>query len=164
MTTLKDEHRRFIIEMFAAFSTLDEIEKALQDVYGLPVPKSTILRHNPDTVQGKAELGAQWKTLFADRRKHFLEDLASIPIASAAYRLGRLQKIIDDPVKSKSPPLVMDALEQAAKEMGGVFTNKRDVTSNGETLAVIGIEVVQPATNPYGKRPGGTDAGSEDSA
>jgi len=54
------------------------------------------------------------------------------------------QKLI---IKNKSPVMALKILKQAAEEMGGKYTNKTDVTTNGESLNAnkpTVIELVAP--------------------
>lgn len=137
MAALKDAHKLFIVERLACFATPGEVQKALKETFGIEVPASTLLRYDPTTVQGSEELGQRWKDLFAAARARFLSDVSAIPIANQSYRLRRLQRILDDPALSRSPVTVMSALEQAAKEVGGALTNRRELTGkNGGPMEV----------------------------
>jgi len=121
MASLKDEHRCFIIDQLACFGTLDEIEKGLKEVFQIDVPKSTILRYDPTTVQGSQELGEKWKLLFAARRKTFLDDVSTIPVATQAGRLRMLNDIARQAKNKGNLKMALVAMEQAAKDMGGMF-------------------------------------------
>lgn len=124
MASLKDEHRCFIINQLACFGTLDEIEKGLKEVFLIDVPKSTILRYDPTTVQGSQELGEKWKQLFAARRKTFLDDVSTIPVATQAGRLRMLNDIARQAKTKGNLKMALVAMEQAAKDIGGMFVRQ----------------------------------------
>src|SRR5581483_84591 len=98
---LNDVHRAFIVDQLACFASLDEIKKALLDLYQIEVPKATIAYYNPTTVQGAAQLSEKWKTAFAARRKRFRADIEDIPTANLAVRLQirdrRIQALLARP-------------------------------------------------------------------
>ena len=54
-----------------------------------------------------------------------------MPVAHQAYRLRVLNRALERAEKSGNTTLVLQILEQAAREMGGAFTNRREVTGKG---------------------------------
>ena len=152
MPRLTVTQQRFLVRSLASFVTASEVAKAAKDQFGLELAAGHIARYDPTNVAG-ADLSKDLKALFHATRKQFVEDVDSIPIAHRGYRLRRLQQIVDT---NKSPSVIRATMEQAAKEMGGAFTNKTvsEVTVDG----VLGIEVVRPT---HGDGPGGDNAGAE---
>ncbi|WP_157573358.1 DUF2280 domain-containing protein, partial [Novosphingobium sp. AAP83] len=65
------------------------------------------------------------RDLHAATRKRFEQEVADVPIARRAFRLRRLQKIHDRALASGNAALALHTLEQAAKEVGGMFNNTR---------------------------------------
>lgn len=130
MASLTSEQQTLIVERLACFYRPTEIQRELKELFSLDVGLSTIVFYDPNSAQGAKQLASEWKQLFAAVRERFIEDEASIAIASKSYRLRRLQQIIDDPHLSKNPMLVKDCLEQAAKEVGAVFTNRQVISGN----------------------------------
>lgn len=59
------------------------------------------------------------------------DNLSAIPIANIAYRLKRLQRFIDHEQFKENPVIVPSLLEQAAKEVGGLYTNRKEITGAG---------------------------------
>jgi Na+-transporting NADH:ubiquinone oxidoreductase subunit NqrC len=60
-------------------------------------------------------------------RDRFLNEISDIPIANKAYRLRVLQRMSTDAEKMKNMGMTAQLLEQAAKEVGDVYTNKQKV-------------------------------------
>ncbi|EXD22356.1 hypothetical protein K035_2034 [Acinetobacter baumannii 42057_4] len=59
------------------------------------------------------------------------DNLSAIPIANIAYRLKRLQRFIDLEQFKENPVIVPSLMEQAAKEVGGLYTNRKEITGAG---------------------------------
>jgi hypothetical protein len=92
--------------------------------------KPHALAYNPG---GPNYRGApKWRTLFDAERKRFLEDVGNIGIAQKAVRLQRLEKLCTIALERRNVKLAAEVLEQAAKEMGEVFTNRREVRSESK--------------------------------
>ena len=77
--------------------------------------------YDPKTFQFAG--GAKWQEYHSQVRKRFNTDIAEIPIAQRAYRLHRLKQIHDRALELGALVIAMNALEQAAKEVGNVYTN-----------------------------------------
>ena len=54
-----------------------------------------------------------------------------MPVAKQVYRLRVLQRALDRAEKRGNDAMVLQILETAAKESGGVFTNRRELTGKG---------------------------------
>lgn len=124
MATLSIEVKSFIVQGLATYMTPTQVADAVADEFGETVVRQTVAKHDPTKPAGK-DLGQEWVELFHECRKTFQEDLQAIPIANKAYRLSLLNDMAIDALKSKNRPLVAALAEQAAKEMGEVFTNKQ---------------------------------------
>jgi len=113
---------------------------------GIDVPRMQVAQYDPTKVAG-AKLARKWRDLFEDTRKKFREAVAEIPIAGQAFRLRALGKIYDRHMARGNVAAAAAVLEQAAKEQGGMFTNKREVSGpNGGPIPTMPttIELVAP--------------------
>jgi hypothetical protein len=61
--------------------------------------------------------------LFNKTREDFLAEIAAEPIANRAWRLRRLTELFEQATDKGDREEARKALEQAAKEVGNVFTN-----------------------------------------
>ena len=127
MPRLNDKHKALLVEALATFSTPSEARDELNRVFGVEVELDQVVFYNPTTANG-ARLADKWKTMFDEARQRFKREVEDIAIANKAYRLRELQRIIET---TKSPKLKMEAMEQAAKEVGDVYTNRRHVAHSG---------------------------------
>ena len=124
MAALSNEVKAFIVQGLATYMTPTQVADAVLDEFGETITRQTVARYDPTKVAGK-DVGEEWVKLFNECRKTFQEDLQAIPIANKAYRLSLLNDMAIDALKSKNRPLVASLIEQAAKEVGEVFTNKQ---------------------------------------
>jgi hypothetical protein len=139
MAKLNDMARRFIVQALACYDTPTEVATALKEEMGLDVPRTQVAQYDPTKVAG-AKLAKKWCDLFEDTRKRFREAVAEIPIADQAFRLRSLGKIYDRHMQRGNVVAAAAVLEQAAKEQGGMFTNKREVSGpNGGPIQQVSV-------------------------
>jgi hypothetical protein len=127
MATLKDQHKRFILERLACYDSPSEVRDALEEALGVRAELDQIVYYDATTGTGRQKLGRKWKEYFEAVRKRFVEDSSQIPIAHKNFRLRQLEKMARKAHELKNYVLVKDLLEQAAKEMGEAYTNRRIV-------------------------------------
>ncbi|MFQ3894667.1 DUF2280 domain-containing protein [Sphingobium sp. R-7] len=126
MADLPEEAKLFIVQAFARFSSPGEVVAMVRDDFNVETTIQQVRTYNPE--HPRFEAGEKWRSIFEAVRKAYLEDISSVPIASQAFRLNALQKNFDRAMKSGNVVLANATLEQAAKEMGGVLTNARNVS------------------------------------
>lgn len=122
MAQIKKEVKLFIVRSLAVFNTPSETAEAVYQEFKVVVTKQNCEKYDPTKRAGQ-NLSAELKAEFEATRKQFLDNPQHIPIANLTYRLQRLQRIVDQ--GGKNHMLVMAALEQAAKEKGGMYINTR---------------------------------------
>ncbi|MCJ0828818.1 DUF2280 domain-containing protein [Acinetobacter sp. NIPH1876] len=122
MARLNKRVKLYIVRSLAMFDTPTETVKAVQEEFGITVSKQQCEAYDPTKKTGQ-DLSEDLKTEFYRVRKEINKNLDSIPIANIFYRLQRLQKLIDHPQYKENPILIPNLLQQAAKEIGGLYTN-----------------------------------------
>jgi hypothetical protein len=130
MPKLDDQHKQFIVQALACFDSPTQVSRAVKEEFGIDVPKEQVQQYNPTRAAAKW-LGKKWRALFEETRKRFLDDVAAIPVANQSYRLRSLQRLHDQAVERKNAQLAAQLLEQAAKEVGGAYTNRRELQGPG---------------------------------
>lgn len=141
MARLKDEHRRFIVQTLACWDSPTEVSELLREQFGIDVPRTHVAQYDPTKVAGQ-KLAKKWVDLFEATRKRFREEVAEIPIADQAYRLRQLGKIYERHLSRGNVVGAAAVLEQAAKEAGGLFTNKQKLEHAGAGGGPIQTEQV----------------------
>lgn len=72
------------------------------------------------------------KAVFEETRKSFLEDTSGIAISHKAVRLRALQRMAERAEEVGNIVAAMDLLEQAAKEVGDAYSNRRVLAHEGK--------------------------------
>ena len=124
MATLSNEVKAFIVQALACFDTPSQVSAAVREEFGIEVTRQKCEAHDPTKRAGR-DLAKRWVTLFEDTRKRFREETAEIPIANRAYRLRTLGRMAEKAENMKNMALTAQLLEQAAKEVGDVYVNRR---------------------------------------
>lgn len=124
MATLNDKVKAFIVQGLATYQTPSQIVTAVKNDFGLETSRQQVESYDPTKRAGQS-CAKKWKELFEATRKKYQEDFSDIAIANKAYRLNMLCRMAREAEQSKNRPLAASLLEQAAKEMGEVFTNKQ---------------------------------------
>lgn len=143
MARLKKEVQTYIVRSLAQFNTPQETADLVKEEFRIEVTRQQCEAYDPTKRIGK-DLSQSLKKEFEETRKSYLEAPKNIPIANQTVRLEVYQRLIN---KAKNPVMALKILKQAAEEVGGKYTNKTDVTTNGESLNAnkpTVIELVAP--------------------
>lgn len=137
MAKLTDEHKRFIVQRLAMYDTPTMVRRAVQESYGIDVPRNQIEGYDPASHRARAgSIGKPWIQLFEATRANFREAIDDVPITNRTFRLRRLQTMHDQAMDKGNHVAAAGFLEQAAKEMGETFTNKREHKHTGTVTHV----------------------------
>ena len=138
MAVLNSDLKSFIVQALACFDTPSQVVEVVKNDFGVIVSRQQVESHDPTKAAGKG-LAAKWVTLFHDTRKRFREETADIPIANRAYRLRMLDRMASRAEGMKNMALASQLLEQAAKEVGDVFTNRHqhDLKSSDGSMSPV---------------------------
>ena len=124
MATLNQKHKLFIVRSLAQWNTPTETVELVQQEFGITISRQQCEAYDPTKYVGR-NLHLKWRTLFEDTRARFREHTAEIPIANRAYRLRALGRMAEKAENMKNMALTAQLLEQAAKEVGDVYVNRR---------------------------------------
>lgn len=130
MAALNDDQKLFIVRALACFDAPSQVVESVKQEFGVDVSPQQLQAYNPATKAG-ARMSQKLKDIFEATRKRFLAEVSDIPVANQAYRLRQLQRMIYESMRRKNIVLAASLLEQAAKESGGMFTNKRELSGPG---------------------------------
>ncbi|MBO0957283.1 DUF2280 domain-containing protein [Citrobacter freundii] len=126
MAALKPDVKAFIIQSLACYDTPSQVVEAVKKEYGITITRQQAESHDPTKASGKT-LAKKWVELFNATRERFQNEISDIPIANKAYRLRVLQRMSTTAENMKNLGMTAQLLEQAAKEVGDVYTNKQKV-------------------------------------
>lgn len=124
---LSNEARTFVVQALACFDTPSTVAEAVKKEFGAVVTRQHIESFDPTKKAGQ-NLAPKWKALFESARSQFLDDTTSIGVSHRAVRLRSLNRMIAKAEDMGNLSLAAQLLEQAAKETGNAFTNRRELT------------------------------------
>lgn len=140
MAALKEPVKIFIVQALACRDTPQEVAELVKQEFNIEIDRRQYENYDPTKYAGR-NLGKKLADLFNQTRKKFDEGLIDIPIASKYYRLKQYQKQLE---KTKNAKLALKILEQAAKDVGGQFTNRQEITGkDGEALQTTVVHATQ---------------------
>ncbi|MGE8565228.1 MAG: DUF2280 domain-containing protein [Achromobacter sp.] len=124
MAKLTDAQKHFIVQALACWDTPSQVAEALREEFGLDVPRGQVAQYDPTKVAGK-NTAQKWRELFFATRENLKRSVGDIPIAQRAYRLRTMQRIATKAENMRNMAMVLLVLEQAAKEVGDAYVNRR---------------------------------------
>lgn len=130
---LTDEMRTYVVQELAAYVPPSVVAEAIRKDYGVKITPQAIEAYNP-TKRAGAKLAMRWRVMFEAARKAIKEDVDSIGIANRNVRLHSLQRMAIRAESAGNLALAAQLHEQAAKEMGDAYTNRRNVSHDGAVV------------------------------
>ena len=167
MAELSDDLKLEIVSMLACYRKSQTIIDHFRDEHQLELTHKQVGSYDP--TRSYFEAGDQWRDIFDAKRKDYLEGVAKVPIANQGFRLNLLHELAIKAIEDDKPALAAALLEQAAKEVGGVLTNQRemrvddvrkgrpeDMTAEERRLAMVEIirQVMEQGQTPPNASPG----------
>ena len=133
---LSDSIKTYIVQALACFDSPSTVAKAVKGEFDIEISRQLVESHDPNKVAASG-LAEKWRQLFTETRKAFLEDTSQIAISHRAVRLRALQRMAEKAEASGNMVLAASLMEQAAKEVGDSYTNRRELTGkDGKDLPV----------------------------
>ncbi|MBJ8473313.1 DUF2280 domain-containing protein, partial [Acinetobacter pittii] len=114
----------FIVQALACRDTPQEVVEQVKQEFGIDISRSQCECYDPTKYSGR-NLSKKFVELFESTRDKFDEGLIDIPIVNKYYRLKQYQRQLD---RTRNVKTALKILEQAAKDIGGQFTNRQEIT------------------------------------
>lgn len=149
---LTDDARAFVVQQLAMWDPPSVVAAAVRQEFGITITPQSLEFYDP-TKRAGAKLHEKWQNLFRETREAFLKDTAEIGISHRVVRLRALQRMAGVAEKQGNLTLAASLYEQAAKEMGNAYTNKREVSAPGGgplIPAATGVAIFQLPANGRG--------------
>lgn len=139
---LSPEVQTYIVQALACFDSPKTVADAVKAEFGVTITRQLVETYDPNK-KASGRLAVKWETLFEETRKTFLEDTSKIAISHRAVRLRALQRMAERAETMGNIALAAQLFEQAAKEAGDSYTNRRELTGkNGSPLPAAAPAVV----------------------
>ncbi|GAA5564548.1 hypothetical protein Asch03_02072 [Acinetobacter schindleri] len=141
MAALKEPVKIFIVQSLACRDTPQEVVESVKQEFDVDISRSQCQSYDPTKYSGR-NLSQKYVELFEKTREEFDKGLIDIPIASKYYRLKQYQKQLE---RTRNVKTVLKILEQAAKDIGGQFTNRQEITGkDGGPVQTVNSDVPVP--------------------
>jgi len=118
------EVRAYIVCANACFDSPSTVAEAVKEEFGIEVARQYVESQDPTKRAGR-DLAKTYKQLFEKTREEFLAKTNDIAISHKPVRLRALQRMAAKAEKQGNMVLAASLYEQAAKEVGEVFTNRQ---------------------------------------
>lgn len=139
---LTDEAREFVVAQLAMFDPPSVVARAVKEEFGFEIAPQSIEAYDPTKRAGKG-LGKRWAELFRAMRRDFVDGKVEIGIANKMTRLRTLERLARKTESSGNVGMTAQLLEQAAKESGDHYSNRRLFEHTGKNGGPI-VSVNRP--------------------
>ena len=127
---LTEPARTFAVQALACFDPPSVVVGAIRKEFGLTITPQSCEAYDPTKRAGR-NLAKRWVELFHTTRSTFLESQAEIGISHRVVRLRALQRMAERAEAIGNLALAAQLYEQAAKEVGGSYSNRRELSGPG---------------------------------
>jgi hypothetical protein len=136
MPTLTDEIKTFIVKGLACFDSPSQVAAAVKVQFDVEVTRQHVYAYDPNASQMMAP---RWRELHAATRQAHLRQVSEIGIANRTVRLAMLDRMARHSFTHDCFGAAASYLEQAAKECGGMYENRR------APIQIMAVASAQPA-------------------
>lgn len=144
---LNDAIKTDVVQRLAMYDSPKTIADAVKEEYGIEISRQGIQAYDPTVGTKPAD---RWCAIFKATRKKFLETTADIPIANRSVRLRRLERMAIAAEGMRNFALAAALHEQAAKEVGDVYTNRSKVAITDPNGAPFRVIIEEDSRGPAG--------------
>ena len=134
MASLPTAAKVRLVTLLAQFTGPSEAARIVSEEHGVALNKQQAWKYDP--TRSGCQTSPRLRQLFAEMRERWLNDLAVIPISHQAHRLRMLDRLATKLERQGDYGGALKAIEQAAKETGGLFTNQRKAVVEGSVNIV----------------------------
>jgi hypothetical protein len=141
MATLTEEQQAYIVTALACCVKPKTIVEEAKQRWGIELPPSQISYYDPTNPISGRHLADEWRVLFHATREAYIARERAIPIAIRTYRLEVLTELLDHDLVKAAPTLKASILEQAAKEVGGLYETRVSAKDAEDFVAQMGEDL-----------------------
>lgn len=123
MGELTEELKTELVLRLARFERPADCARWLKGEHDITCELSHIVQY--DASKPSFKMAEKWRTIFDAARDAYLYEVSRVPIAQQGFRLNTLNDMLRDALQAKNRGQALNILEQAAKEVGGLFSNVR---------------------------------------
>lgn len=128
---MNDVIRAEIVHRLAEYESPTAIWRDLL-ARGIDISIQAVGQYNPERFNYSH--GTKWLQVFTEARRAWLDRIATEPMARREFRLEKLRLLMEEAIERRELTQAASFLEQAAKEMGDVYTKIQN--SSGAVLTL----------------------------
>jgi hypothetical protein len=140
MSVLTDDQKTFIVQRLACYDSPQVVADAFKEEFGEPIARAKV--YNYDPTRSGFDQAEKWREIFDATRKLFLESATEAGIAHKSVRLRRLEDMCQRAMGMRNFALAAQLMEQAAREVGNAFTNRRELTGKDGSAVSVDATVI----------------------
>ena len=134
---LTEAQQTAVVQRLAMYDGPQSVVEWVKEEFDIAITKQAIQYYDPTVGEKPAE---KWCAIFHATRKKFLDDTSEVPIALRSVRLRRLDLVCVRAQKQGNHMMVLASTEQAAKEVGELYTNRHKMELTGKDGAPIEVK------------------------
>jgi hypothetical protein len=134
---LNDAQQTAVVQRLAMYDGPQSVVEWVKEEFDIVITKQAIQYYDPTVGEKPAE---KWCAIFDATRKKFLDDTSEVPIALRSVRLRRLDLVCVRAQKQGNHLMVLASTEQAAKEVGELYTNRHKMELSGKDGGPIEVK------------------------
>lgn len=124
---LPDHVKVFVVQALACFDSPSTVVEAVNQEFGIKIARQHVEKYDPTKSAGQ-NLSKKYRAIFDAARDNFINDASDIGWLHRSTRLRLIQRIGEKAERMGNLSLTLQAAEQAAKEAGNAFTNRREIS------------------------------------
>ncbi len=149
MKKLEKEVKQFITQQLARFCTPQEVVELVKINFNITITRQHVFYFDAEKNQNISE---HWKAIFDATREKFLNDVVDLPLSKKIVRIKKLSKFVEKFEENENYVAAAAVLKQIAKETGGMFTNRREVSGRGINSIVVHAKNLEEWNNTAAER------------
>ncbi|TXH12242.1 MAG: DUF2280 domain-containing protein [Gammaproteobacteria bacterium] len=135
MPQLTEVQKEAVVRALACFSRPIEVVALMKKEFNVDVTLRQVVGYDP--TRASYDAGERWREFFHRAREGYVKESLSVPIAHRGFRLRTLQRMLDHALEADNFVLAARLLEQAAKEVGGMFAHSKELPAATVCYPVI---------------------------
>lgn len=137
---MTEDKQFFILKRLAELDPMPSIIRAFKEEYGEDITIQTVRSYDPRDWHAN-KYAKENEELFFRIRQNLIDQVERIPIANRVYRVQELQRLYQESSADGDRQNAMRALEMSAKEVGGIYTNTRQIETTVSLSALSDADV-----------------------
>jgi hypothetical protein len=126
---LTDAQQTAVVQRLAMYDSPQQVADWVKEEFGIDMTRQAVQYYDPTVGEKPSE---KWCAIFEATRSEFLKTTADIPIANKSVRLRRLERMALAAERQRNYLLAAQLHEQAAKEVGEIYTNRHKMEHTGK--------------------------------